>query len=1281
MSGSESTPEQCLILHIKSAFAHISATTAQCVQLPVVPLQPVELVHHHHHVVDTILPQPSHAPQTTKNTSKCFQNRRKSSKDLVKEAAQRGGSSSGRPPSPTPPPASHQNQETAKKTALHTIQTSQTPTNTVILEGLTPPHYPCLKAAPAVKNKQELLRPDRLGSLAHLNTKTDENVGTGAANSSKSLGPEKPCDQLPSSCVLSSDTSLKLAPRKNSFTLSSEKIPNRRRQCQSKVSILEEVLSWRRTANQSPPRTSVERPRNKVIQQSFKRKPLITPNSLSLCFFRLIFFLISFNPVLISASEFPQRECCDNPLYKFDPPPSHTRTTFLPPRIAYPPPEVPDFPEYGPEVPHRPPDSGVLTTTPASGSLGCLLARTLCTEDSACNQILQVIPRVCGLELVTCSTPTVTKCQAALRTLQSFPFFKPTCLCKEPRADPDCNQFKDFLIDHPCLNAKYKEKDPFPVDALPTCDHAQDVCSADKTCSKKVETFRKSCPLRKDQCVMTDVNACHGSWQSLRQSPIFGCICPSNMPNKKNCDQIFKIVNGNDCIDAQLPDTLRVVHTNLAKASKFWTFWYQNLEGGGGGGGGRDHIGHTHRTTRQAISVDESTKPSTPYYLPTTVDRNRGEHKTSQKDQEIVNLRSTCHLAMDRCERDSNCRPYLESIKTRCVDSCSRDRCMAAVKEFYRKIPKQHSLDVAFCLCKKQYTTVSSGLMLHTYKVEKNGADDQCFRAQSVLHPPCAQTPASWSGRDEDLPSCHTLARSCRDSKSCRRSLERYEQACSVDSETKTCAGTYTSCREAMVEILGTDLRTNCACSGTAGDFRELFECIEYQRLFWVNPCVVDAQKDYHLKLEITPAWTPDNQYTPPIVQTPKRPLPTRRTTQLRPRTRATPPPETTKEEIKTVTTVAPVTKKEIPKTTTKKIKVTTVAPVTQGPTRRKTTQRTTERVIRPVMTPAWTAPTPPARTTRLTRRPARPKVTKPPSPGKNVTPVSLSPKTTTTTLPPRYCNLAYPNFTDGNVKYIREGFEKRLYDEDVGKSGSRLCGCNAGPELKCTWLEEIEKKPCNTDSAFYSHASPFYLAYRGQCLCYSGEFICAKHDTSKGSKKDKKVQVAESPPGVYLYLGYSKKDSLILQRGRVKLGKDVPDTEEEERKEVKDTVQQTVSHFTSNTNKSDCRINLVDRTGENYILKATLDEFDEYRMKKNMSDEMKYKEKAECFAALESIAQKVNERDADMRSHIVLSMFKVAAAEANVPEPPPSGAQIFGASKQVLFLTMFFSLTISRFF
>ena len=141
---------------------------------------------------------------------------------------------------------------------------------------------------------------------------------------------------------------------------------------------------------------------------------------------------------------------------------------------------------------------------------------------------------------MTCSTPTVTKCQAALRTLQSFPFFKPICLCKvgslslpllvtvttsllqEPRLDPDCNQFKDFLIDHPCLKAKHKgetlnlqlslirdnnspELDPFPVSALPTCNHAEEVCSSDEVCSKKVDQFKRHCPVRGDRCVMTDV--------------------------------------------------------------------------------------------------------------------------------------------------------------------------------------------------------------------------------------------------------------------------------------------------------------------------------------------------------------------------------------------------------------------------------------------------------------------------------------------------------------------------------------------------------------------------------------------------------------------------------------------------------------------------------------------------------------------------------------------------------------------------------------------------------
>ena len=49
-----------------------------------------------------------------------------------------------------------------------------------------------------------------------------------------------------------------------------------------------------------------------------------------------------------------------------------------------------------------------------------------------------------------CTTITVSKCQAALRTLRGFDYFSPTCLCKVDDVDPECNQLRDFIFDHPC---------------------------------------------------------------------------------------------------------------------------------------------------------------------------------------------------------------------------------------------------------------------------------------------------------------------------------------------------------------------------------------------------------------------------------------------------------------------------------------------------------------------------------------------------------------------------------------------------------------------------------------------------------------------------------------------------------------------------------------------------------------------------------------------------------------------------------------------------------------
>jgi len=89
----------------------------------------------------------------------------------------------------------------------------------------------------------------------------------------------------------------------------------------------------------------------------------------------------------------------------------------------------------------------------------------------------------------------------------------------------------------------------------------------------------------------------------------------------------------------------------------------------------------------------------------------------------------------------------------------------------------------------------------------------------------------------------------------CRSRLEYYEQSCAVDSVTKKCAGPPSECRKAMLGILGTELRSTCACKGT--DFAQLYDCLGWQRLLWVNPCV--GQYYYpvpHGKLITRVIWT-----------------------------------------------------------------------------------------------------------------------------------------------------------------------------------------------------------------------------------------------------------------------------------------------------------------------------------------------------------------------------------------------------------------------------------------
>ena len=69
------------------------------------------------------------------------------------------------------------------------------------------------------------------------------------------------------------------------------------------------------------------------------------------------------------------------------------------------------------------------------------------------------------------------------------------------------------------------------------------------------------------------------------------------------------------------------------------------------------------------------------------------------------------------------------------------------------------------------------------------------------------------------------------------------------------------------------------------------------------------------------------------------------------------------------------------------------------------------------------------------------------------------------------------------------------------------------------------------------SHDAPYYVPHRGGCVCYSGDFICAKEDYTKAFKKDETPVPPTPLEGVYLYLGFSKKDARVMMDGRKEVG------------------------------------------------------------------------------------------------------------------------------------------------
>lgn len=50
----------------------------------------------------------------------------------------------------------------------------------------------------------------------------------------------------------------------------------------------------------------------------------------------------------------------------------------------------------------------------------------------------------------------------------------------------------------------FPEKDPYPVEALPTCNYALSVCHGEASCSALFDKFKAACRTRDGDCRMED---------------------------------------------------------------------------------------------------------------------------------------------------------------------------------------------------------------------------------------------------------------------------------------------------------------------------------------------------------------------------------------------------------------------------------------------------------------------------------------------------------------------------------------------------------------------------------------------------------------------------------------------------------------------------------------------------------------------------------------------------------------------------------------------------------
>ncbi|CAG0892266.1 unnamed protein product [Cyprideis torosa] len=204
------------------------------------------------------------------------------------------------------------------------------------------------------------------------------------------------------------------------------------------------------------------------------------------------------------------------------------------------------------------------------------------------------------------------------------------------------------------------------------------------------------------------------------------------------------------------------------------------------------------------------------------------------------------------------------------------------------------------------------------------------------------------------------------------------------------------------------------------------------------------------------------------------------------------------------------------------------------------------------------------------------------------------------------------------------------------------MCDCMRGLRLRCNTLGCVPKASCHSPSgATYGHQAPAYIAFRDECLCFSGNFICPKPPPDH-------FRLREDVVGVFLFLGFSKLEENILRRY----------TNETVNEDAGARLQELISP--RDTLQTRCHLVLYHSVDENLIFQASFipEKPDHSGNGSRISYAMLWEEKKECGPLLQSLAYRIRNRDFSVISQPTLSLIKVAHVEVHLPPEPRSGAR-----------------------